>query len=52
MIEVSGEVHILAALPPQGVCPWCYWIGDWMGSRADMDAVVKRENHFIAPARN
>jgi len=41
-MEVSGQFHALAALPP-GKAPGTHWIGGWMGPRASQDAVVKRK---------
>jgi hypothetical protein len=38
-MEVSGQIHAPAALPP-GKEPW---IGGWVSPRAVMDAVVKRK---------
>jgi hypothetical protein len=38
-MEVSGQVHATAALPP-GKDP--HWIGGWVGPRAVLD-VVKRK---------
>jgi len=29
-----------------------HWIGGWEGPRAGWDAVVKRKDTFLAPARN
>jgi hypothetical protein len=41
-MEVSGQLHAPAALP-QGKSPGTHWIGGWVGSRAILDAVVKRK---------
>jgi hypothetical protein len=41
-MEVIGQLHDPAALP-QEKDPGTYWIGGWVGSRAVLDAVVKRK---------
>jgi hypothetical protein len=41
-MEVSGQLHALAALPP-GKDPGTHWIGGWVGPRAVLDPVVKRK---------
>jgi hypothetical protein len=39
-MEESDQLHATAALPPgKGI----HWIGGWVGSRAVLDAVVKRK---------
>jgi hypothetical protein len=47
MIEVRGQLHVLAALPPVPI-----GIGDWVGPRAGVDAVAKRKNSIISSAGN
>jgi hypothetical protein len=42
-MEVSGQLHALAALPPGKDPPLTHWIGGWVGTRAVTDAVVKRK---------
>jgi hypothetical protein len=42
-MEVSGQLHALAALPPRERAPCTCWIGGWMGPRAVLDVVVKRK---------
>jgi hypothetical protein len=42
-MEVSNQLHALAALPPRERAPGTNWIGDWVGSRTVLDAVVKRK---------
>jgi hypothetical protein len=43
-MEVSGQLHAQAALPPlQGKSAGTHWIVRWVGSRAVLDAVVKRK---------
>jgi hypothetical protein len=37
-MEMSGQLQAPAALPPG-----THWIGDWVGPRAVLDAVVKRK---------
>jgi hypothetical protein len=41
-MEVSGRLHASAALPP-GKKPCTHWIGGWVGRRAGLDAVARRE---------
>jgi hypothetical protein len=55
-MEVNGQLHDLAALPPGKER---HWIGGWVGPRAGLDVVVKRKNPAHAetqtldhPARN
>jgi len=43
-MEVSGKLHAPAALLPEGRVPSAHLIGGWMGFRALLDAVAKREN--------
>jgi hypothetical protein len=38
-MEVSGQLHASAALPP-GKATGTHWIGGWVGPRAGLDAVV------------
>jgi len=42
-MEVGGQLHAPAALPPRERPPDTHWIGGWVGSRAVLDEVVKRE---------
>jgi hypothetical protein len=42
-MEVSGQLHAPAALPPKERAPGTHWIGGWVGPRAVLDAVVKRK---------
>jgi hypothetical protein len=42
-MEVSGQFHAPAALPPGESAPGTHWIGGWVGPRADVDAVEKRK---------
>jgi hypothetical protein len=42
-MEVSGQLHSPAALPPRERAPRTNWIGGWVGLRAVLDAVVKRK---------
>jgi hypothetical protein len=37
-MEVSGQLHVPAALPPVP-----HWIGGWVGPRVGLDAVEKRK---------
>jgi hypothetical protein len=41
-MEVSGQLHAPAALPPGERAPGTHWIGGWVGPTAVLDAVVKR----------
>jgi hypothetical protein len=42
-MEVSGLLHDPAAFPLRERAPGTHWIGGWLGPRAVLDAVVKRE---------
>jgi hypothetical protein len=42
-MEVSGQLHTPATLPPGKEPPGTHWIGGWVGPRAVLDAVVKRK---------
>jgi hypothetical protein len=42
-MQVSGQLHASAALPPEKETPGTHWIGDWVGLRAVLDAVLKRK---------
>jgi hypothetical protein len=42
-MEVSGQLHAPAALPPGKEPPGSHWIGGWVDPRAVLDAVVKRK---------
>jgi hypothetical protein len=42
-MEVSGQLHAPAALPPGKEPLVQHWTGGWMGPRAVVDAVVKRK---------
>jgi len=39
-MEVSGQLHAPAALPPEKI-PGAHWIEGWMDPRAGLDAAVK-----------
>jgi hypothetical protein len=42
-MEVSGQLHVSAALPPlKDLGP--HWVGDWLGSRVAVDALGKRKS--------
>jgi hypothetical protein len=47
-MELSGQLHAPAALTPKERAPGNHWIGGWVGTRAVLDAVVKRK--IPAPA--
>jgi hypothetical protein len=42
-MEVSGQLHASAALPPGKGVAGTSWIGGWVGSRAVLKAVKKRK---------
>jgi hypothetical protein len=42
-MEVNGQLHLPAALPPEKEPLVPHWIGGWVGPRAVLDAVVKRK---------
>jgi hypothetical protein len=42
-MEVSGQLHAPAALPPAKETPGTHWIGGWVGPRTVLDTVVKRK---------
>jgi hypothetical protein len=42
-MEVSGQLHAPAALPPGKEPPGSRWVGGSVDPRADLDAVVKRK---------
>jgi hypothetical protein len=42
-MDVSGQLHAPAALPPGKEHSGTHWIGGWVGPRAILDAVVKRK---------
>jgi len=42
-MEVSGQLCTPAVLPSVEVTPDTHWMGGWVGHRAGLDAVAKRE---------
>jgi hypothetical protein len=48
-LEVSGQLYAPAALSPGKRSPGIRWIGGWVGPRAVLDAVVKKE--ILSPRR-
>jgi len=42
-MEVNGQFHAPAALPPGKVPPGTHWIGGWVGPRTGLDMVLKRK---------
>jgi hypothetical protein len=42
-MEVNGQFHAPAALPPGKEPPGIHWTGDWVGTGAVLAAVVKRK---------
>jgi hypothetical protein len=57
-MEVNGQLHAPAALPPRKYPPVTHWIGGWVDPRVGLDAVEKRkllqcrESNPGRPARN
>jgi hypothetical protein len=43
-MEVSGQIHAPAALPPGERTPDTHWIGGWVDPRAGLDDVKKRNS--------
>jgi hypothetical protein len=41
-MEVSGQLHAPAALPPKEKDPGTQWMRGWMGPRVSLDAVRER----------
>jgi hypothetical protein len=48
-MEVSGQLHVPSALPTRKTLPVLSWMGNWVGSRAGLDAVSKEENSQSPP---
>jgi hypothetical protein len=48
-MEVSGQLHASAALPPEEEEPHTPWIRGWVGTRTSLDAVAKRKypHHYF-----
>jgi hypothetical protein len=42
-MEVSGQLHSPAALPPRERAPGTHWMGGCADARAVLDSVVKRK---------
>jgi hypothetical protein len=42
-MEVSGQLHAMAALPPGERAPGTHWIGGWVDSSAGLDDMEKRK---------
>jgi hypothetical protein len=40
-MEVSGQLHAPAALPPRERAPGSHWIGGWLGTRAGLDQMLQ-----------
>jgi hypothetical protein len=49
-MEVSVQLHFLAALPTGKKVPGTHRIGGWVGPRAGLDAVVERK--ILSPCRD
>jgi len=48
-MEMSGQLHARAALPPRKEPPVPIGLGGWVGPRAHLDAVAKRKNPYRYP---
>jgi hypothetical protein len=46
-LEVSGQIHAAAAIPPGERVPSTHWIGGWVGPRAGLDYMEKWK--FLPP---
>jgi hypothetical protein len=42
-MEMSGQIHAPAAIPPGKRAPGTHWIGGWVGPGAGLDAVARRK---------
>jgi hypothetical protein len=42
-MEVSGQLHAPASLPPRETAPGTHWIEGWVGPGAVLEAVAKRK---------
>jgi hypothetical protein len=42
-LEIGGQLHTLAALPPGKQPPSTHWIGRWVGPRTGLDNLKKRK---------
>jgi hypothetical protein len=42
-MEMSGQLHASATLPPEERAPGTHWIGGWVGPRARLAAVEERK---------
>jgi len=42
-MEVIGQLHAPADLPPRERAPGNHWIGDWMDPRTGLNAVVRKK---------
>jgi len=51
-MEVSGQLCAVTTLPPGKEPPSIHWIGGWVGPRASLDAMTKRQNPTIVTAGN
>jgi hypothetical protein len=50
-MEVSGQLHDPAALPPMERAPGIHWIGGWVDPSTSLDMGVKRKiSKRIIPA--
>jgi hypothetical protein len=46
-MEVSGQLHVQAALPSRERAPGFYWVGGCMGPRTSLEVVEKRKNFSL-----
>jgi hypothetical protein len=51
-MKVSGQLHATAALPLRKQSACADSIGDWVGPRAGLDAMEKRETSYPYPELN
>jgi len=49
-LALRGQLYALAYLPPGKKAFGIHWLGDWVGPRAGLDMLAKRE--VSAPAKN
>jgi len=51
-MEVTGQLHAPATLPPGERAPLTHWIGDWMGPRAGLDAMMRGKKTLLCQELN
>jgi hypothetical protein len=50
-IEVSGQYHSPASLPPSERAPNTHWKGDWVGPSSGLDDVEKKKDLSLTETR-